>query len=95
MRYTDKRIENYMQRLKKYPGLIEKLRVRCVEVIDELGEPQGSDPIPRAMHALGDEKFLELLNETVPPMAEANLLPSDEDYPVSFNKKDWKIITDI
>ena len=95
MRYTDKRIEEFMGRLKKYPGLIEKLRVRCVEVIDELGEPQGSDPIPRAMYALGDKKFLDLLNETVPPMAEAKLLPSDEDYPISFDKRDWKIVKDI
>lgn len=22
-------------------------------------------------------------------------LPSDDEYPVSFNKKDWKIVTDI
>lgn len=66
MRYTDKRIEDYMGRLKKYPELIEKLRVRCVEVIDELGEPQGSDPILRVMYSLGDDRFLELLNETVP-----------------------------
>ena len=66
MRYTDKRIEKYMGRLKEHPDLIEKLRVRCVEVIDELGEPQGSDPILRVMYSLGDERFLELLNETVP-----------------------------
>lgn len=66
MRYTDKRIEEYMGRLKRHPDLIEKLRVRCVEVIDELGEPQGSDPILRVMYALGDDRFLMLLNETVP-----------------------------
>ena len=66
MRYTDKRIEEYMKRLKEHPDLIEKLRVRCVEVIDELGEPQGSDPILRVMYSLVDDRFLELLNETVP-----------------------------
>lgn len=66
MRYTDRRIEEYMGRLKEHPYLLEKLRVRCVEVIDELGEPQGSDPILRVMYSLGDDRFLELLNETVP-----------------------------
>ena len=68
----------YMERLKKHPDLIEKLRVRCVEVIDELGEPQGSDPILRAMYSLGDDRFLELLNETV-PVDENVGLPDDED----------------
>ena len=94
MRYTDKRIEEYMGRLKEHPDLMEKLRVRCVEVIDELGEPQGSDPILRAMYALGDDRFLELLNETV-PVNENVGLPDDEEYPISFNKRDWKVVTRI
>lgn len=39
-------------------------------------------------------KKIDEQQEQVDERAE-ELLPDDEDYPVSFNKKDWEIVTRI
>lgn len=58
-------VEEYLDKLSEMPELIDKLRLRCVELMDKWGET-GSDPIPRIRHTMGDERFLKFLRKTVP-----------------------------
>ena len=58
-------VEEYLDKLSEMPELIDKLRLRCVELMDKWGE-MGSDPIQRIRHMMGDERFLKFLKKTVP-----------------------------
>ena len=58
-------VEEYLDKLSEMPELIDKLRLRCVELMDKWGE-MGSDPIQRIRNMMGDERFLKFLKKTVP-----------------------------
>ena len=57
-------VEEYLDKLSEMPELIDKLRLRCVELMDKWGET-GSDPIQRIRNMMGDERFLKFLKKTV------------------------------
>ena len=57
-------VEEYLDKLSEMPELIDKLRLRCVELMDKWGE-MGSDPIQRIRNMMGDERFLKFLKKTV------------------------------
>ena len=46
-------VEEYLDKLSEMPELIDKLRLRCVELMDKWGET-GSDPIQRIRNMMGD-----------------------------------------
>ena len=61
----EEQVDEYLDQMKDRAELIDKLRLRCVELMDKWGET-GSDPIPRIRHMMGDERFLKFMRKTVP-----------------------------
>ena len=61
----EEQVDEYLDQVGQNPDLMDKLNLRCVELMDKWGD-EGEDPVLNARNTMGDERFMKFLRKTVP-----------------------------